>query len=90
VANVILNTGLVLFIPFLFAFVFTLPSSDYINWNKSERIIFFRAIIIPMAFVYIMVVIMFVFPRIYTSITRLPLIPFDIVKIDLLNKPGLY
>jgi hypothetical protein len=90
VANVILNTGLVLFIPFLFAFVFTLPSSDYINWNKSERIIFFRAIIIPMAFVYIMVVIMFVFPRIYTSITRLPLIPFDMVKIDLLNKPGLY
>jgi hypothetical protein len=89
-ANLILNIGFGLFIPFLFAFVFTLPSSNYINWNKSERTVFFRAIIIPMAFVYILVVLMFVFPDIYTSMTRTPLIPFDMVQIDLLKKPGLY
>jgi hypothetical protein len=90
VAGAIINTGLVLFIPFLFAFVFTLPSSDFINWNKSERTIFFRAIIIPMTFVYVLVVIMFVFPDIYTSMTRTPLLPFGMVKVDLLNKPGLF
>jgi hypothetical protein len=89
-ANLILNTGLGLYIPFLFAFVFTLPGSNYINWHKSERTVFFRAIIIPMAFVYILVVLMFVFPYIYTSITRTPLIPFHMVQIDLLKKPGLY
>jgi hypothetical protein len=89
-AGLVLNTGLGLYIPFLFAFVFTLPGSNYINWDKSERIVFFRAIIIPMAFVYILVVLMFVFPDIYTSMTRTPLLPFDMVKLDLLNKPGLY
>jgi hypothetical protein len=89
-ANIILYTGLGLFIPFLFAFVFTLPSSDYINWNKSERTIFFRAIIIPMAFVYVLVVIMIVFPEVYTAMTRTPLPPFNMGEVDLLIKPGLY
>ena len=88
-AGVILNTGLVLFIPFLFAFVFTLPSSDYINWNKSERKIFFRAIIIPMAFVYALVVLMLVFPDVYTSITRTPLLPFNMKEVILFNMSGI-
>lgn len=88
-ADIVLNTGLVLFIPFLFAFVFTLPSSDFINWNKSERKIFFRAIIIPMTFVYVLVVLMFVFPEVYTAMTRLPLLPFNMEEVELFNKPGL-
>jgi len=89
-ADLILYTGLILFIPFLFAFVFTLPSSDYINWDKPERRIFFRAIIIPMTFVYVLVVIMFVFPEVYTAITRKPLSPFNMEEVDLLLKPGLH
>lgn len=88
-AGVILNTGLVLFIPFLFAFVFTLPSSDYINWNKSDRKMFFRAIIIPMAFVYALVVLMLVFPDVYTSITRTHLLPFNMKEVILFNFSGL-
>jgi hypothetical protein len=43
-----------------------------------------------MTFVYVLVVIMFVFPDIYTSMTRTPLLPFGMVKVDLLNKPGLF
>jgi hypothetical protein len=89
-AGLILNTGLGLYIPFLFAFVFTLPGSNYINWYKSERTVFFRAIIVPMVFVYVLVVLMIVFPDIYTSLTRTPLIPFEMGKVDLFNKPGLY
>jgi hypothetical protein len=88
-AGIILNSGLVVFIPFLFAFVFTLPGSNYINWDKSERIVFFRAVIIPMTFLYILSVLMFVFPDLWTSITRLPLKPFRMEEIDLLKMPGL-
>jgi hypothetical protein len=89
-AGLILNTGLGLFIPFLFAFVFTLPGSNYINWNGTEKAVFFRTIIVPMAFVYILCVMMFVLPEIWIAITRTPLIPFDMWDFELLNKPGLY
>lgn len=89
-AGIILNSGLVVFIPFLFAFIFTLPGSNYVNWDKSERIVFFRAVIIPMAFLYILCVLMFVFPDLWTSLTRLPLTPFRMTDLDLLNKPGLF
>jgi hypothetical protein len=89
-ANVILNAGLVVFIPFLFAFIFTLPGSNYISWSKSDRIIFFRIVIIPMAFVYTLCVMMFVLPDLWTSLTRTPLIPFQMWDFGLLNKPGLY
>ncbi|MCX6334206.1 MAG: hypothetical protein NT092_07875 [Bacteroidia bacterium] len=89
-ASLVLYAGLGLFVPFLFAFIFTLPSSDYINWNKAERTIFFRAVIFPMAFVYILVVLLFVFPDIYTAMTRTPLLPFNMEEVDLIMKPGLY
>jgi hypothetical protein len=88
-AGIILNTGLVVFIPFLFAFIFTLPASNYVNWDKSERTVFSRAVIIPMIFLYILCVLMFVFPDLWTSLTRLPLTPFRMTDIVLLNKPGL-
>jgi hypothetical protein len=88
-AGIVLNSGLVIFIPFLFAFIFTLPGSNYINWDKSERIVFSRAVIIPMIFLYILCVLMFVFPDLWTSLTRLPLTPFRMTNIVLLNKPGL-
>lgn len=89
-AGLVLNSGLVVFIPFLFAFIFTLPGSNYVNWDKSERIVFFRAVIIPMTFLYILCVLMFVFPDLWTSLTRLPLTPFRMTDLDPLNKPGLF
>jgi len=89
-AGIFLNIGLGFFIPFLFAFVFTLPGSDYINWNATDRAIFFRAIIIPMAFVYTLCVLMFVLPELWTAITRHPLTPFNMWDFELLNKPGLH
>jgi len=88
-AGIVLNVGIIVFIPFLFAFIFTLPGSNYINWSKSERIVFFRAVIIPMSFVYVMCFLMFVIPDFYRSMTRLPLLPFNMWEFDLLNMPGL-
>jgi hypothetical protein len=89
-AGIVLNVALVLFIPFLFAFIFMLPGSNYVKWENSERVVFFRALIIPMAFLYILCVLMFVLPDLWTSLTRLPLIPFHMHNIELLNKPGLF
>ena len=89
-ADIILNTGLGIFIPFLFAFVFTLPGSNYINWNKSERIIFFRVIVIPMIFVYTLCVLMFVMPDLWNAITRRLLPPFEMSDFELFVKPGIY
>ena len=88
-AGYILNTGLIIFIPFLFAFVFTLPGSNYINWNISERRIFFRVIVIPMIFVYTLCVLMLPLNELWTEITRTQLAPFRMIDFELLNKPGL-
>jgi hypothetical protein len=89
-ANVILNIGLGLFIPFLFAFVFTLPSSNYINWSGKERTVFFRVIIVPMVFVYTLCVFMFVLPDLWQAIIRHQITPFYMWDFELLSKPGLF
>lgn len=80
----ILTGGLILFIPFLFAFVFTLPGSDYINWNKTDRAVFFRTVVIPMVFVYILCMMLFVVPDFWTNLIRHPLTPFNMFDFDLL------
>jgi hypothetical protein len=85
----IINAGLILFIPFLFAFVFTLPGSNYINWNHVERTVFFRVIVIPMTFIYVLCVMMLVLPDIWNSITRTQLEPFWMYDFELLTMPGL-
>ncbi len=89
-ANILLTVGLVVFIPFLFAFLFTLPGSNYINWQKSDRTVFFRAIVVPMIFVYTLCVLMFVIPDIWESLTRLPLTPFKMEHVELLDKVELH
>jgi hypothetical protein len=88
-AGIFLNTGMIVFIPFLFVFVFALPSSDYIKWSKTDRTVFFRSVIIPMVFVYIMCMLMFVLNDLWISLTRSPLTPFGMHSIDLFPKPGI-
>ena len=75
-AGILLTVGMVAFIPFLFAFIFTLPWSNYINWEKAERVIFFRAIIIPMIFIFLICSVMFVFPDAWSSMINAPVVPW--------------
>lgn len=89
-AGFMINIGLITFIPFLFAFVFTLPNANFVNWNKNDRAVFFRAIIIPMIFVYVISVMMFVFPDFWNSIIRSHPFPFGMDHIDLIQKAGLH
>jgi hypothetical protein len=88
-AGIILNAGLIIFIPFLFAFVFSLPGSDYIKWSKTDRAVFFRTILIPMVFVYILCMMMFVLPEFWTNLIRHPLLPFNMSDFELLHAPGI-
>lgn len=88
-SNTVLYTGLVLFIPFLFAFVFTLPGSNYISWNSFERAVFFRVIVIPMIFIYGLCVMILVLPDLWKLLTRTQLLPFWMFDFNLLDKPGL-
>lgn len=90
-AGVMSIVGQIVFIPFLFAFVIILPSSNYVNWTKTDRIVFFRTVIIPMIFVYILCVFMFVLGDIWASISRAPIFPFGMGMegVDLFQKPGL-
>ena len=89
-AGTMINIGLITFIPFLFAFIFTLPNANFVNWNKNERTVFFRAIIIPMIFVYAISVMMFVFPDFWNSIIRSRPFPFGMDHIELIQKAGLH
>jgi hypothetical protein len=88
-AGIISVAGMILFIPFLFAFVFTIPNSNYINWTKSDRVVFFRTVIIPMVFVYTLCVLMFVLNDIWVSISRVQIYPFGMSPVELLVRPGL-
>jgi len=88
-SNTVLYSGLVMFIPFLFAFVFTLPGSNYISWNSVERAVFFRVIVIPMIFIYGLCVMILVLPDLWKSLTRTQLVPFWMFDFNLLEKPGL-
>ena len=87
-ADIMLTIGMITFITFLFAFIFTLPNANYLNWNNEERVIFFRAIILPLIFIYSISVLMFVFPEAWISLTRSSPLPFGMEQIELIKKPG--
>ncbi len=89
-ANIVLYVGVILFSALLFAFIFTMPSSNFVNWNKDERRVFFGTIIIPMLFLFIISTMMVVFPDIWTNIMRQQITPFWMNEFDLLDKSGLY
>jgi hypothetical protein len=89
-SGVMIIVGLITFITFLFAFVFILPNADFVNWSKPERIVFFRALIIPMIFVYGLCVLMFVFPSVWTMLTQAVWYPFGMDHVELLQKAGLH
>jgi hypothetical protein len=84
-----LNFGMIMFIPFLFAFVLSLPNANFVNWNKYDRIVFFRGIIIPMIFLYFVSVLIIVFPDFWVTLIRADLRPFSMEPFELLHKSGL-
>jgi len=64
-ANILGNTGMVLFIISVLGMVFTLPGSKYLSWSMIEKKIFFRSILIPMGIVFCLILISVVFSDIF-------------------------
>lgn len=65
IANIFGYTGIVLFVVSILGMVFTLPGSNYIGWSENEKKIFFRAILIPMAIVFTLIVITLIFSNVF-------------------------
>lgn len=71
-------SGVFLFIIAVLAMVFTLPGSDYLTWTNRERKIFFRAILVPMIFIFALILIGNVFTNVYFWMLDVGRIPWDI------------
>jgi uncharacterized membrane protein len=68
VGNVLGYTGIILFVLSILGMVFTLPGSNYLGWNITEKRTFFRSILIPMTIVFSLILITLVFSGAYYRI----------------------
>ena len=68
VRMILIFAGCFLFIIYVLALVFTLPNSNYIAWNSIERKVFFRAVLVPMVFIFALITLIVVFSHTYNSI----------------------
>jgi len=84
VANILGNTGMVLFIISVLGMVFTLPGSKYLSWSMIEKKIFFRSILIPMGIVFCLILISVVFSDVFFWVvdrSGRPLEPFESIQL---------
>jgi hypothetical protein len=94
IRDILISSGCFLFIIYVFALVFTLPNSNYISWSNLERKIFFRAVLIPMVFVFALIILIVVFPDTYNIImsregSGIVVFPYEINTIKLFNLEGI-
>lgn len=68
IGDVFSYTGSILFIISVMGMAFTLPGSNYIGWKENERKIFFRAVLLPMAIVFFLIIITYVVADAYRKI----------------------
>ena len=73
----------------ILALVFTLPNSGFVDWSKQARTIFFRALMIPIAFLFIFTATL----KLYPNVLHLSLFNNNsrtfYGKVELFNKEGL-
>jgi len=87
-------SGFFLFLIYVFAFVFTLPNSNFIAWTKLERKVFYRTVLVPMTFVFAFITLIVVFPGTYRRIMGMEgsvkrIYPYEIDDVRLLNLEGI-
>ena len=91
---VLIPSGCFMFLIYVFAFVFRLPNSDYIAWSDRERKVFYRAVLIPMVFIFALITLIVVFPDTYNLImgregATVSIFPYEINRIELFNLEGI-
>ena len=87
----LIGLGTILFLIGVIAMVFTLPNSNYIKWTSFHKKFFYRAIIVPMFFLFIASVFTFIFPKQWNSLftTEAPGMHWNMDDVQLHNKEGL-
>jgi hypothetical protein len=63
-----ISSGCFLFILYVLALVFKLPDSNYLAWSEMERKVFYRAVMIPLIFIFALIILIVVFPETYNTI----------------------
>lgn len=91
VRMILIYLGLFLFFLTVLSMVFTLPFSNYVAWPDLQRKVFFRAVLIPMAFIFVFFVLVFVFPDTYNSLLGRSIItpPWYFFDVELFNLEGI-
>ncbi|HUX96468.1 MAG TPA: hypothetical protein VMV47_12120 [Bacteroidales bacterium] len=89
--NILGYSGSLLFLISVLAMVFTLPNSNYINWTVLDRKIFYRAIVIPMIFLFVFMTIVYVFDDAFRVIMEADYTstPWQTGNIDLFDLEGI-
>jgi len=88
---ILIYLGLFLFFLSVLSMVFTLPFSNYVAWPDLERKVFFRVVLIPMAFIFVFFILVFVFPDTYNSLMGRSIItpPWYFFDVELFNLEGI-
>jgi len=73
----------------ILALVFTLPNSKFVDWSKQARTIFFRALIIPITFLFLITATFKLYPNIIHINNDESSSKFFFDKVVLHNKEGL-
>jgi hypothetical protein len=78
-----LGIGIFTYFPLLFAIIFTLPASNYADWEISDRKAYLGGIIGPLIFFFLLSSVIFIFPEIWSSIINLPIkVPWGMVPVN--------
>lgn len=85
------SSGSLLFLIALLSLVFTLPNSNYIEWSSFAKKFFYRAVLVPMVFIFITSTLTFVFPETWNSLFTgfIGGEPWHMDGIEYLRKEGL-
>jgi len=67
--NIFVICGTILYVLSILVFVFTLPGSNYLEWNKLSKKFFYRVIILPMIWLFIMTALVNAFPETWNKLT---------------------
>jgi hypothetical protein len=84
-------SGCFLFILSILAIVFTLPNSKYIGWSGIERKVFFKTILIPMIFIFGLIILIFVFSDTFNAMFRsnVKALPWNFYTVELFKLEGI-
>lgn len=63
-----ISTGSLFFLMAVLSLVFTLPNANYIEWSSFAKKFFYRAILVPMIFIFITSTLTFVFPETWNNL----------------------